>query len=73
MDKAGGWELGTTGDAGWLGDETTDGGEITMLCWVEDGMAGAADVDGLRAGRAVESNGSIVGWGGDCETGREGM
>ncbi len=56
MIMAGGWELETTGEAGWLGDETTDGGEITMLCWVEDGTAGAMDVDGLGgAGRAAES------------------
>ncbi len=56
MIMAGGWELETTGEAGWLGDETTDGGEITMLCWVEDGTAGTMDVDGLGgAGRAAES------------------
>ena len=56
MIMAGGWELETMGEAGWLGDETTDGGEIMMLCWVEDRTAGAMDVDGLGgAGRAAES------------------
>jgi len=43
----GGCEL--TGNAGWL-DEMADAGEITMVCWVEDGMAEAAgmtEVDGV--------------------------